>query len=157
MYILFSTLGREQLNLDRIRLNKVYSGAIGDGSTGYHLLSKMTLEFKLLQFLTQFASKDFFFWKFILRYNLNQKSFSARSNQETTVLNTTVQITVLNTYVSTDFCFHLASISFLIALAVFSFSMLLDLTGFVTWLVKFTLNLDLKSQFKPLTISLVTS
>ena len=48
MYILFSTLGREQLNLDRIILNKVYRAAIGDGSTGYDLLSRMTLEFKLL-------------------------------------------------------------------------------------------------------------
>ena len=64
---------------------------------------------------------------------------------------------LLNTYVSTDFCFHLASTSLLIVLAVFSFAMLLDFADFVTWLVKFTLNLDLKSQFKSLTISLVTS
>ena len=48
MYIAFSTLGIEQLNLDRIRLNRVYSAAIGDGSMGYHVLSRMTLEFKLL-------------------------------------------------------------------------------------------------------------
>ena len=58
-------------------------------------------------------------------------------------------------YASTDLCFHLAPISFLIALEVFSFWMLLGF-DLVTWLMKFTLNLDLKSRFKSLTISLVT-
>ena len=35
MYILFSTLAREQLNLDRIILNKLYNATIADGSMGY--------------------------------------------------------------------------------------------------------------------------
>ena len=42
LYILFSALGREQLTLDRIRLNKVYSATITDGSMEVHAIISYT-------------------------------------------------------------------------------------------------------------------
>ena len=51
-----------------------------------------------------------------------------------------------------DSRFHFASISFLIRFAVLSFSILLGFVDFVTYLMKLTLNFDLKLWFESLTI-----